>query len=64
MSTRMLTDRECQWAYEMWCRGYRREDIAAALFCSAKTIQREFDRRGYVRIRPVLIAPPDILGKE
>ena len=52
---RVLNWKEIEWAYSMWCLGYTQLQIADALFCSAKTIQRAL--HGKQRIRPVLEYP-------
>lgn len=52
---RVLNWKEREWAYSMWCLGYTQLQIADALFCSAKTIQRAL--HGKQRIRPVLEYP-------
>ncbi len=40
------------WAYTKWCEGYTQQQIADALHCSHRTIQRAIN--GKPRIRPIL----------
>jgi DNA-directed RNA polymerase specialized sigma24 family protein len=42
-----------EWAYTKWCEGYTLQQIAEALNCSHRTIQRAIG--GRPRIRPILI---------
>ena len=53
MTREMLSHKEKEWAYTKWCEGYRQTDIAEALNCSYKTIQRAV--HGRPRIRPTLV---------
>ena len=39
------------------------EQISAALYVCKRTIIRAFKRNGLARVRPVLVAPEDIRGK-
>ena len=50
---KVLSHKECEWAYQKWCEGYRRIDIAHALNVCEKTVQRAL--HGRPRIRPVLV---------
>lgn len=50
----LLSTDELKWAYEKWCLGYTQEEIAAALYCSSKTLLREFQHRGWRKVRPPL----------
>lgn len=61
--SRTLSNKEVQWAYERWCEGARVIDIAGALYVGDKTLKREFKRRNLERVRPVLVCPPEILGR-
>ena len=51
----LLSQKQIDWAYKQWCLGYTYDEIAAALFCSNKTILREFKMRGFKKVRPKLI---------
>jgi ribosomal protein S27E len=57
----MLNDRERKWAYQQWCIGYTLVQIADALNCNEKTVRRAFKSHGLPRIRPILIAPPEVV---
>lgn len=52
MSNKALTRKQEEWAYEQWCNGYTRQEIANALFVSTKVISRAF--RGRPRIKKIL----------
>lgn len=60
---RLLTSAEIRWAYDQWCNGRTQTEIADALFCSYATIKREFRARGFYKIKPILVCPPEILGR-
>ena len=47
-----LTFKEKEWAYEMWCIGYTKKQIAEALYVCEKTVSRAIGNRE--RIRPIL----------
>lgn len=47
---RVLTPKQVAWAHRKWCEGYRLEQIANALYCNVRTIQREFKRNGLHRV--------------
>ena len=49
----ILTSEEKDWAYQKWCEGYTKNQIASALFVSTKTIDRAF--KGRARIRLTLV---------
>ena len=49
---RILTHKQKEWAYEKWCLGYTYYQIADALNCCTKTVQRAMS--GRPRIRPIL----------
>ena len=49
----LLTRKEIAWAYDKWCAGYTYEEIAEALYCSAKTVYRAL--KGREKIKPVLV---------
>lgn len=50
----LLSMKELEWAYEKWCFGYTYEEIAKALYCSPKTLLREFKHHGWKKVRPPL----------
>lgn len=56
-----LSAKQIHWAYEKYCEGYTLVQIGDALNVNEKTVRRAFKRNGLVRIRPVLIAPKEIL---
>lgn len=49
----VLSNAQKEWAYSKWCEGYTQQQIADALNCSHRTIQRAIG--GKPRIRPILI---------
>ena len=49
----ILTSEEKEWAYQKWCEGYTKNQIASALFVSTKTIDRAF--KGRARKRQILV---------
>ena len=49
----LLTRKEIAWAYDKWCAGYTYEEIAEALYCSAKTVYRAL--KGREKIKPVSV---------
>ena len=49
---RSLTPSQIEWAYDMWCIGYKLTQIADALNVCEKTIMRAL--KGKERIRPIL----------
>ena len=51
----ILTWQQKEWAYDKWCEGYKKEDIAAALFVSPKTITKAM--RGRVKVKKPLVYP-------
>lgn len=53
MKSSVLSSKEKEWAYEMWCLGYTQGQIADALYVCEKTIQRALKNKP--RIRPILI---------
>jgi len=53
MTKKLLTWQQRDWAYCKWCEGYTQNQIAEALNCSRKTIQRAIGNKP--RIRPVLV---------
>ena len=52
MSRKVLSSSEIEWAYEQWCNGHTRLQIAIALNVCEKTITRAL--HGRPRIRPIL----------
>lgn len=52
-SKSVISNIQKEWAYSKWCEGYTQQQIAEALNCSPKTIQRAIG--GRPRIRPILI---------
>ena len=48
-----LTTGQIKWAYEMWCIGYTKKQIANALFVHESTIGRVL--KGKKRVRPILV---------
>ena len=56
-----LTPKQIRWGYEKWCEGYTLIQIGDALNVCEKTVKRAFKRNGLVRIRPVLVAPKEII---
>ena len=63
MPKRILSNTEVRWAYDQWCNGRTQMEIADALFCHFKTVRREFEARGLYKVKPVLVCPPEILGR-
>jgi IS30 family transposase len=55
MTDHILTLEQIKWAYSKWISGYSQEEIAEALLVSAKTVQREFKRRGYHKVHKPLV---------
>lgn len=53
MSDFILSHKEVEWAYDQWCNGHTKLQIAIALNVCEKTISRAL--RGRPRIRPLLI---------
>ncbi len=49
---KILTKKQIEWAYEMWCLGYTQIQIANALYVCEKTINRAL--KGRPRKRPIL----------
>lgn len=49
----VISNIQKEWAYSKWCEGYTQQQIAEALNCSHRTIQRAIG--GRPRIRPILI---------
>ena len=62
MSDFMLSHKEVEWAYDQWCNGHTRLQIALALNVCEKTIQRAL--HGRPRLRPVLIYEEDKKDKD
>lgn len=52
MSLPALTFKQKEWAYEMWCIGYTKKQIAEALFVCEKTVTRAIENKP--RIRKIL----------
>lgn len=52
MGNFLLTYKQVYWAHRKWCEGHSKQQIAKALYCSEKTLTREFKRYGlnYVEI--------------
>ena len=50
---KLLGKKEVEWAYTKWCEGRTQLEIAGALYCSQKTVQRAL--KGKERIRPILV---------
>lgn len=57
---KILNEKQVAWAYEMWCLGYTQKQIGDALHVHWRTITNYF--MGKQKIRPVLVAPPEISG--
>lgn len=53
MGKKLLSTKEIEWAYEKWCAGYTCKEIAGALYCSKKTIERVV--HGRPKIKPPLV---------
>lgn len=53
----LLSLAERLWAHEKWCRGYTIAEIAKALGCSIKTVERTFKRYDLKKERPPLVYP-------
>lgn len=53
----ILTEEEIMWAYEQWCHGYSKPEIALALHVSLSTLKRIFTQRNLKKIKPPLIPP-------
>jgi transcriptional regulator len=49
----ILTEKQIEWAYKMWCLGYTQSEIAKALFVHKSTIQTKLC--GRKRIKPTLV---------
>lgn len=47
-----LDNKQKKWAYDMWCLGYTKNQIADALYVCEKTVARALT--GKPRIRPIL----------
>ena len=54
-NSRILTTKQVDWAYKMWCIGYTQKQIADALNVCSKTVERAL--KGKPRIRPTLKYP-------
>lgn len=52
MGYKVLTVKQVEWAYKKWCEGYTKKQIADALYCCTRTIDRCI--HGRPRIRPKL----------
>ena len=44
-----LSERQVEWAFERYCEGHSLRRIAEALYCSHRSVSREFQRRGLKR---------------
>lgn len=55
VSKKVLSRKEIEWAYDQWCNGYTKEEIADALFVCAKTVSRAL--AGKPKVKPVLVYP-------
>ncbi len=52
-----LTEQEVQWAYESWCNGHSKSEIANALHISESKLKRVFKARKFKKQKPPLIPP-------
>lgn len=57
MSHEVLSEEKIMWAYEKWCLGYSKKEIADALFVHENTIDGYFRRRKLKKKKPPLIPP-------
>lgn len=49
----ILSLKEIEWAYEKWCLGYTKFEIAEALHVGERTVARAL--QGKTKIKPVLV---------
>lgn len=54
---RALSEEEIKWAYEQWCQGYSKKEIADALFVHVNTIDGYFRQRKLKKKKPPLTPP-------
>ena len=57
MTPEILDNAQKRWAYKKWCEGYTLDQIAEALDCCRKTVQRAIN--GKPKIRPILKYRPE-----
>lgn len=49
MTEKLLDWKDREWIYEQWCNGYTQVEIADAIGCSPKTIQRSLYKKQKIK---------------